>query len=63
MRPAMNVSALALAGVLLGACAPKPGTQAWCEAMEGKPTLDWTAEEVKGYFSSCVIGDRNVTEQ
>ncbi|HEX7037039.1 MAG TPA: DUF3012 domain-containing protein [Pseudomonadales bacterium] len=38
---------------LLTACAPDPGSDAWCERLERKPLLEWTAEEVKTYFGVC----------
>jgi len=57
----MRVLGLALAGLLLAACAPKPGTPAWCEALEEEPTLEWTAEEVKGYVRYCVLGESNIS--
>lgn len=49
---AMIVVMLALA-----ACAPEPGSKAWCEDMNEKPAGDWTANEAAEYARSCVFTD------
>ncbi len=46
--------------VLAIACAPEPGSKAWCEDMDEKPKGDWSANEAAEYAKSCLFGE---TEQ
>lgn len=41
--------------LLLAACAPEVGSEAWCDAMKEKPKGDWTANETMEYGKSCVF--------
>lgn len=41
--------------LLVAACAPEVGSEAWCEAMKEKPKGDWTANETMEYGKSCVF--------
>jgi len=64
MRLLPNVIAFALVAALLNACAPpEPGTPAWCEELSNRPRLEWTAEEVIGHVSDCVLGESNVSDE
>ena len=36
------------------ACAPKLGSDAWCNNLMDKPRGEWTAEEVKGVANHCI---------
>ena len=49
--------AIALAASLIGlcACAPEPGSEAWCDNMTEKPKGDWTMSEAGEYAKSCLI--------
>lgn len=46
---------LVLAAVV--ACAPEPGTEAWCNKMIEKPKGEWTANEAADYAKYCVLGN------
>ena len=43
------------AAVLLSACAPEVGSEAWCEDMGEKPKGDWSVNEAAEYAKSCVF--------
>ena len=45
-----------LLALLATACAPEPGSKAWCEAMDEKPKGDWSANEAAEYAKSCLFG-------
>lgn len=40
--------------LVLSACGPKIGSEEWCAALEERPLVDWTAEEVKAYSFACI---------
>lgn len=42
--------------IVLGGCAPKVGSDAWCKALDQKPKGDWTANEGADYAKYCVLG-------
>nr|WP_087505140.1 DUF3012 domain-containing protein [Neiella marina] len=52
MKKLLSVLATCL---LLAACAPKVGSEAWCEDMKEKPKGDWTANETADYTKHCVF--------
>lgn len=41
--------------LLLAACAPEVGSEAWCAAMKEKPKGDWTVNEAGDYTKHCVF--------
>lgn len=41
---------------LLAACAPKVGSEAWCESMKEKPKGDWSVNEAGDFAKHCVLG-------
>lgn len=41
--------------ILLSACAPKVGSDAWCQAMKEKPKGDWSSNDVKAFAEHCVF--------
>ncbi len=41
--------------MLLSACAPEVGSEAWCKTMKEKPKGDWTANEAKDYAANCLF--------
>jgi len=41
--------------VLAGGCAPKVGSDAWCEDMGEKPKGDWSANEATDYAKHCLF--------
>jgi hypothetical protein len=51
-------SSLAVA-VLLAACAPEVGSDAWCEDMDEKAAGDWSTNEAAEYAKSCVFRKSN----
>jgi hypothetical protein len=44
-----------LALVVMTACAPEVGTEAWCKQMDKKPKGDWSANEVGDYAKHCIF--------
>ena len=46
---------LITAMMLLTACAPEVGSDAWCKDMEKKDKGDWTANEAANYAKHCVF--------
>lgn len=52
----MTIRVLVLAcALVLTACGPEVGSQAWCKKMEEKPKGDWTANEAADYAKHCVF--------
>lgn len=50
------IGTLACATVLLlGACAPEVGSEAWCEKMDATPKGEWSANDAAEYARSCVL--------
>ena len=56
----MRLIALIALALCLTACAPEPGTEAWCEAMDEKSKSEWSLEDGKTYASRCVIDSRTI---
>ncbi|MCZ8251257.1 MAG: DUF3012 domain-containing protein [Hylemonella sp.] len=46
---------LATTLVLLTACSPEVGSQAWCDQLKDKPKGDWTANEATDYAKHCLF--------
>jgi len=44
-----------LVGIVLAACEPEVGSEAWCKKMDDKPKGDWTANEAGDYLKHCVV--------
>ena len=41
--------------IILGGCAPKVGSEAWCEKIKAKEKGDWTLQETADYAKHCII--------
>lgn len=41
--------------LLLVACAPEVGSDAWCGAMKEKNAGDWTANEAADFTKHCIF--------
>ncbi len=41
--------------LVLTACAPEVGSDAWCEDMAEKSKGDWTANEAAEFAKSCIF--------
>ena len=39
----------------LVACAPEPGSDAWCADMENTPRSDWSMSDAAAYAKSCIV--------
>lgn len=52
-----NIIAIALASILLVACAPEVGTEKWCNNMDDTPKGDWSANDATSYATHCVMGN------
>jgi len=46
---------LSMLVLLLAACAPEVGSEAWCEQMKEKPKGDWTASEAGDFAKHCIF--------
>lgn len=46
---------LILFSLLLAACTPEVGSEAWCEDLKNKPKGDWTANEAGDFARHCLI--------
>lgn len=49
------VLSTALLALVVSACTPKLGTQAWCDQLQAKPKGDWTANQAADYVKHCVL--------
>lgn len=47
-------TALVIAGSL-AACAPKVGSEKWCNALKEKPKGEWTANEAADFAKHCIF--------
>ena len=54
MKLMVRLSVLGVA-VLLSACAPEVGSEAWCQQLKDKPKGDWTANELSDFAKHCVF--------
>jgi len=44
-----------LVAIFLIGCAPKIGSEEWCNDMKEKPKGDWTATEAKDFTKHCIF--------
>ena len=51
----IQLTLLASTILLLSACAPKVGSDAWCKSLAEKPKGDWSPNEVTDYAKHCVL--------
>jgi hypothetical protein len=47
---------VAVVSLALSACAPKVGSERWCEAMGEQPKGEWSANDAAAYAKHCVLG-------
>lgn len=47
--------AVAVLGLLVSACSPEVGSEAWCLDMEETPKGDWSMNEAGDYAKHCVF--------
>ncbi|NJN51286.1 MAG: DUF3012 domain-containing protein [Gammaproteobacteria bacterium] len=45
----------ALMALLLTACSPEVGSNAWCEALDEQPKGDWSANDAADYAKNCIF--------
>ena len=50
-----RITLLASIVLLLSACAPEVGSEAWCKNLAEKSKGDWTANEVTDYAKHCLL--------
>jgi len=55
MKKLLAMTGVVAVSVLVSACAPEVGSEAWCEDMKKKPKGDWTATEAKDFAKHCVF--------
>ena len=41
--------------LLLSACAPEVGSEAWCKKLAEKPKGDWSTNEATDYAKNCLL--------
>lgn len=46
---------LLASALVLTACSAEPGSERWCEQMNGKPKSEWTMSDAGTYAKNCVI--------
>lgn len=49
------ISLLMLSSLLLAACAPEVGSEAWCQAMKEKKAGDWSTNEAADFAKHCIF--------
>ena len=49
-----RLAILAGLAVLLGACSPEVGSEAWCQDMKQKAKGDWTVNEAADFTKHCI---------
>ncbi len=54
-KPLLSAALIGGCALLLGACSPKVGSDAWCEQLKEKPKGEWTMNEGKDYTKHCVF--------
>lgn len=52
---AMRPFLLTVQMVVLSACSPEVGSEAWCKAMAATPKTGWTLKDAGAYAASCVV--------
>lgn len=45
--------------LVVTACAPKVGSDAWCKKMHDTPTSDWSANDASAYAKHCIFKSYN----
>jgi hypothetical protein len=57
MNRSLTLKVIFIAGALgiLGACADKPGSEGWCNAMSDKNKSEWTGSDAKTFATHCVL--------
>lgn len=45
----------AICVLLLSACEPEVGSDAWCKKMADKPKGDWSMNEASEFAANCVL--------
>lgn len=50
-----RLTLLASIALLLSACAPEVGSEAWCKKLAEKPKGDWSANEATDYAKHCLL--------
>jgi len=54
-RHAVSILIGSLVLAMLGGCAPKVGSDAWCSNMKEKDKADWTLQEAADYAKHCLV--------
>ncbi|MBU3070035.1 DUF3012 domain-containing protein [Aestuariicella sp. G3-2] len=55
MIKALSVISVAVLSLSLMGCAPKVGSEAWCESMKEKPKGDWSTNDASAYAEHCIF--------
>ncbi len=55
MNKILKAEIIFLFVLVLAACAPEVGSDAWCEDMAEKSKGDWTANEAAEFAKSCIF--------
>jgi len=54
------VGVLVLALIAAAGCAPKVGSEAWCEKLSDTPKRDWKGSDAQAFARHCIF--KNYTE-
>jgi hypothetical protein len=55
LRSLLLLLTLVSSALLISACTPEVGTDAWCDYMKEKPKGDWTANELGDFSKHCIL--------
>lgn len=61
IRPSLMIL-LASTSLLLSACEPEVGSEAWCDQMDEKPKADWSLNDAGSYAKHCVFRKKDEEE-
>ncbi len=54
-KATIQLTLLAGTLLLLSACAPEIGSEAWCKGLAETPKGDWSANEATDYAKHCLL--------
>ncbi len=55
VQKVFRLAVVAGLAVLLGACSPEVGSEAWCGDMKQKAKGDWTVNEAADFAKFCLL--------
>ena len=55
MKSNLALLVVAVSVLLLSACAPEVGSEAWCKQMKERPRGEWTANDASDFAKHCLF--------